>query len=59
MEYGSAGSANGAAASKDEDEVDVLTSLLVQSMDNAVDPEFFGTWTFKAAFPQFFSFQFS
>jgi hypothetical protein len=25
-----------------EEEVDALTDLLVQSMDNAADPEFFG-----------------
>ena len=33
-----------------EEEVDALTSLLVQSMDNAADPEFFGNilhWCFQ------------
>ena len=43
--YGGSGSGNGASSTKNpvqEEEVDALTSLLVQSMDNAADPEFFG-----------------
>lgn len=34
--------AKGATSPVQEEEVDALTSLLVQSMDNAADPEFFG-----------------
>ena len=32
----------GATSPVQEEEVDALTNLLVQSMDNAADPEFFG-----------------
>lgn len=34
--------AKGATSPVQEEEVDALTNLLVQSMDNAADPEFFG-----------------
>lgn len=37
-----AGHAKGATSPVQEEEVDALTNLLVQSMDNAADPEFFG-----------------
>jgi len=36
------GSSGGASRPVKEEEVDALTDLLVQSMDNAADPEFFG-----------------
>ena len=57
---GSAAAAAAAATAADkppapakEEEVDALTSLLVQSMDNAADPEFFGI--FHISFMQMYS----
>ena len=38
------GSSGGASRPVKEEEVDALTDLLVQSMDNAADPEFFGQY---------------